>query len=226
MRASSRPTRPRRSALAGLAIVGSAALLAGCGGTATSQQNANTAEGKELFQQKCGSCHVLEDAGTQGQVGPNLDDAFEFSRAQGFHESTFFEVTLEQMKIPGPPMPEFDDPDDDANYLEEDQLVSVASYVASVAGRPGPGAGAAAGSDDPMEIFVASCGSCHVLEDAGTTGQVGPNLDEAQPGLEAAVTQITNGGGGMPPFEGVLTEEQIQALAEYLVEATGGGSRR
>ena len=65
-----------------------------------------------------------------------------------------------------------------------------------------------------------------MLEAAGTTGTTGPNLDEVQPSLEEAVTQITNGGGGMPPFEGVLTEEQIQALAEYLVEATGGGSRR
>ena len=30
--------------------------------------------GRELFVQSCGSCHTLEAAGTQGAIGPNLDD--------------------------------------------------------------------------------------------------------------------------------------------------------
>ena len=32
------------------------------------------AQGKQLFQQNCGTCHTLADAGTQGKVGPNLDE--------------------------------------------------------------------------------------------------------------------------------------------------------
>ena len=38
--------------------------------------------------QKCGGCHTLADAGTQGQIGPNLDDAFAVAREQGFEEPT------------------------------------------------------------------------------------------------------------------------------------------
>ena len=78
-----------------------------------------------------------------------------------------------------------------------------------------------AGGDDPKLLFESNCGSCHVLADAGTSGTIGPNLDQAKPGLQKAITQITNGGGGMPPFKGQLTQEQIRALAQYLVRVAG-----
>jgi mono/diheme cytochrome c family protein len=71
------------------------------------------------------------------------------------------------------------------------------------------------------ELFASSgCGSCHTLADAGTTGTTGPNLDDLKPGMDAAVEQITNGGGGMPPFGGQLSEEEINAIAAYVVSAT------
>ena len=223
MRTPARGTRLRRSAAPFAGALALAALVAGCGGTATSREGADAAGGKELFQQKCGACHVLSDAGTQGQSGPNLDHAFGASREQGFEESTFFEVTLQQMQIPGAPMPQFDEPADEANYLAEEDRVAVAAYVASVAGKPG--AGDARQAEDPKSIFTASCGSCHTLADAETMGATGPNLDDTKPGLEEAARQIAKGGNGMPPFEGQLTDEQIQALAEYIVEATGGRRR-
>jgi mono/diheme cytochrome c family protein len=73
-------------------------------------------------------------------------------------------------------------------------------------------------------IFAsAGCGSCHTLADAGTSGTVGPNLDETKPDLETAYVQILNGGGGMPPYEGQLSEQEIADLAAYVVQATGGG---
>ena len=196
--------------------------MAGCGATTTTREGVNIERGKELFQQKCGSCHVLADAGTAGTVGPNLDDGF-IARKQGFDESLYFELTLEQMDIPGPPMPEFDEPADKENYLTDEQRIAVAAYVASVAGKPReqPAAGGA-GEDDPKAIFTGSCGSCHVLEAAGTAGTAGPNLDESRPGLEEAEHQIAEGGGGMPAFKDQLSDEQIQALAEYIVESTRG----
>jgi cytochrome c6 len=210
-------TRSRRSwarAAAALALIAAAT---GCTGAAPSREGADTTGGKELFSQKCGQCHVLADAGTAGQTGPNLDDALGLPRAQGLEDSTLFAVTLRQMSIPAPPMPDFDEPDDKQNYLSKEQRVSIAAYVADVAGkRPKQQA------NDPKAIFTSSCGSCHTLADAGTTGTVGPNLDDTKPGLERAVSQITSGGGGMPPFKGRLSEEQIQALAEYVVESTGG----
>ena len=74
------------------------------------------------------------------------------------------------------------------------------------------------------EIFVgtAGCSSCHTLADAGSTGTVGPNLDALKPSYDAVVTQVTNGGGGMPPFKDTLSEQQIQDVAAYVSSATQG----
>jgi mono/diheme cytochrome c family protein len=219
-----RSTRGTRRNLAGAALTATALVavlaLSGCGAQTTSRAGASTAGGEELFVQRCGGCHVLAAARTLGTVGPNLDQAFGPARDDGFEDSTFFEVTLEQMKIPGygSPMPEFDNPDDPDNYLPEEDLVAIAAYVASVAGIPP--VGGQPGADDPKALFTTACGSCHVLADAGTSGTVGPNLDDAKPALEAAIAQITNGGGGMPAFKDQLSEAEIQALAQYIVDVT------
>jgi cytochrome c553 len=94
---------------------------------------------------------------------------------------------------------------------------------AETGGGEGEGSGGAPGDAAAGgEIFASQgCGSCHVLEEAGSTGAVGPNLDESQVDLEQAVEQITNGGGGMPPFGGRLSEEEIQNVAAFVVESQG-----
>jgi mono/diheme cytochrome c family protein len=69
-------------------------------------------------------------------------------------------------------------------------------------------------------VFVANCGSCHTLADAGTTGNVGPNLDSLAPAYDRVVTQVTNGGVQMPPFKDSLSEQQIQDVAAYVSSAT------
>jgi mono/diheme cytochrome c family protein len=66
----------------------------------------------------------------------------------------------------------------------------------------------------------AGCGGCHVLEAAGTSGSVGPNLDESQPDFELAVDRVTNGSGAMPSFSDQLSEQQIRDVAAYVVEST------
>jgi cytochrome c553 len=81
----------------------------------------------------------------------------------------------------------------------------------------GGGGDAAAGE----AIFVESCGSCHTLEEAGTSGTVGPNLDDSTLDLQAVVEQVTNGGGAMPPFEGQLSEEEIQNVSAFVVASQG-----
>ena len=78
----------------------------------------------------------MQDAATAGTVGPDLDDAFRAARSKaggGFDESTFFQITLDQMRLAAPPMPDFDEP---PQKLPEDQLVDIAAYVATVAGEP------------------------------------------------------------------------------------------
>jgi cytochrome c551 len=66
------------------------------------------------------------------------------------------------------------------------------------------------------EIFVANCGSCHTLSDAGTSGTVGPSLDGIGLDVAAVETQVRNGGGGMPAFEGQLTDAEITAVSTYV----------
>jgi cytochrome c oxidase subunit I len=72
------------------------------------------------------------------------------------------------------------------------------------------------------EIFAsAGCGGCHALEAAGSSGSVGPNLDESQPDLALAVDRVKNGAGAMPAFEDELSEQQIVDVSTYVVENTG-----
>jgi cytochrome c oxidase subunit II len=84
----------------------------------------------------------------------------------------------------------------------------------------GGGTGGEGGQVNPEEAFVSNCGSCHTLSKANTNGQVGPSLDDLQLPPDAVERQIRRGGGGMPPFEGTLSDAQIQALVQYL---TGSG---
>jgi mono/diheme cytochrome c family protein len=66
------------------------------------------------------------------------------------------------------------------------------------------------------------CGGCHVLEAAGSSGEVGPNLDESQPSFELAVDRVTNGSGAMPSFSDQLSEQQIADVATYVSTTAGG----
>jgi cytochrome c6 len=88
----------------------------------------------------------------------------------------------------------------------------------------GEGGGGEQGGDAAAgeSVFAsAGCGGCHVLEAAGTSGSVGPNLDESQPDFELAVDRVTNGSGAMPSFSDRLSEQQIRDVAAYVVESTG-----
>jgi mono/diheme cytochrome c family protein len=71
------------------------------------------------------------------------------------------------------------------------------------------------------EVFVANCGSCHTLSDAGTSGATGPNLDEIGLPASEVEEQVRNGGGGMPAFEGQLTEDEIAQVAAYVAANDG-----
>ena len=196
----------RGAALLGLAT---ALLAAGCGTGGVSKGGDQDA-GKKLFLAKCGGCHTMADAGTHGTSGPNLDDAFGPSRKQGFKAETIQQVVRQQIQLAEPPMPQ--------DLVKGGDADDVAAYVATVAGS---GATAAKSSTSGKDIFVANCGSCHTLADAGTSGNVGPNLDQLKPPLQIVQHQVINGGGGMPAFKGTLTAQQITAVAKYVSSAAG-----
>ena len=67
------------------------------------------------------------------------------------------------------------------------------------------------------------CGSCHTLKDAGTSGTVGPNLDETKPSFDKVVERVTLGKSPMPAFKGTLTPQQIADVAEYVSSVAGSG---
>jgi mono/diheme cytochrome c family protein len=71
-------------------------------------------------------------------------------------------------------------------------------------------------------LGASGCGACHTLADAGTTGAVGPNLDDAQPSYERAAVTVTNGRGGMPAFGGQLSDQEIADVSQYIADATAG----
>jgi mono/diheme cytochrome c family protein len=95
----------------------------------------------------------------------------------------------------------------------------------NVAQSPSPSGGQVA---EGKAIFKGNCAGCHTLADAGTTGIVGPNLDQSKPPKALVVERVTNGKGAMPSFTDrfsgapFLTDAQVQAVADYVSSATGG----
>jgi len=123
---------------AALALAAALALLgSGCG----REQEPDLVAGKELFVQKCASCHRLKRANAQGVQGPNLDEAFGTARREGMTEATVRGIVRRQIANVrrGSIMPR--------NLVEGADAGDVAAYVGRVAGQPGqdPGALASAG---------------------------------------------------------------------------------
>jgi mono/diheme cytochrome c family protein len=84
---------------------------------------------------------------------------------------------------------------------------------------PGGGGDATAGK----AVFAsAGCSGCHTLAAAGSSGNVGPNLDAAKPSFDKVVERVTNGKGVMPSFKGQLSEQQILDVAAFVSESTRG----
>ena len=63
-----------------------------------------------------------------------------------------------------------------------------------------------------------NCSTCHTLLDAGSNGDIGPNLNEIKPSFEKIVMAVSNGIGVMPAYEGILTSKEIEAVAIYVSE--------
>jgi mono/diheme cytochrome c family protein len=125
---------PRALRTAPLLVAGAAA-LAVLGGCEAKQGDGDLINGKKLFVQKCGSCHILARANARGTTGPNLDQAFTRAIKDGFRRDVIRSVTEKQILYPNinGVMP--------AKLVTGRDAEDVAAYVAYAAARPGKDTG-------------------------------------------------------------------------------------
>jgi mono/diheme cytochrome c family protein len=219
-----------RSLLATLLVAAAALSLAACG-----RDEPDLSNGKALFTERCGTCHILGRAGTQGTTGPDLDAAFRSALADGMDRETVEGIVHDQILNPrkNSAMP--------AELVTGEDARDVAAYVGFAAAKTGEDQGALAqaglaGATTGEQIFTAAgCAGCHTLAKANASGTIGPSLDElAQVAGEQEGTPedfvreslldpdavVAEGfqAGVMPSFEGRLNDEQLQTLVEYLLE--------
>ena len=216
----------------------------------------------------CGACHTLADAGTTGTIGPDLDAAFAQALKVGETEGTVRQVVRGQIAYAitttstgAPGMPK--------NLVTGNDARDVAAYVAAAvvkdtaggtatpaapaptpapAPAPAPATGggggtaASEGATAGKKVFLGAggCGACHTLKDAGTTGTVGPKLDNVaadalkagkgplaayvKQSIEDPNAYIVPGfpNGVMPPdFKQTLTAKQIADLVAYILAVAG-----
>jgi mono/diheme cytochrome c family protein len=227
-------TRNTVTALAALGAVALAMALGACG-----RNDPNLETGKAKFVEKCGSCHTLARAGTQGTTGPNLDTAFQAALRDGIDRDTIEGIVHKQILHPrvDSQMP--------AGLVKGDEAGDVAAYVGYAANRSGEDQGALASAGlaqakTGQQIFTAAgCAGCHTFTPAKSTGNIGPNLDQLktqagkiEPGksadeyiresIEDPSAFIVKGyPNAMPSFKGRLTDAQIKALIDFLLQKGG-----
>jgi plastocyanin len=163
-----------------LALGAVVAAAGGVGGCNLADSGTNLVNGKEQFVARCGSCHVLARAGTTGVTGPNLDEAFQRARQDGFGESTFEGLVKAQIASPnrrdsrdpatGDPLPKMP-----ADLVKGEDAEDVAAYVAHAAAKRG--------------------------EDGGQLAQVGAAQAEGTAEAENGVLEIPADPGGSLTYE-------------------------
>ena len=220
--------RPRITLFPLLAIAAAAVVLPGC----DLQENADAENGRQLFVENCGTCHALKEAGTQAEIGPDLDAAFKQARQDGMDQDTIEGIVESQIENP-----RVTDPDDPAymppELLTGDDAVDAAAYVASVAGVPGIEPPIPPDAPPGAQVFLAQgCSSCHTLAAANATGAVGPNLDEVIPGMSTKEIEESSGAppakiaqgfgpGIMPNTYGDLPPTDLKDLVDFLASDAG-----
>jgi mono/diheme cytochrome c family protein len=206
--------RPRRLApLAASALV--AALAAsGCG----REEESDMVKGKALYTQKCGSCHLLNRAGTKGTQGPNLDEAFGPSRRDGLGERTVEGVVLRQIAHvrKSSKMPK--------DLVTGKDAKDVAAYVAMVAGQPGKDTGALANAGRPKvstKPIVAKGGTLKI--DADPTGALAfvTSKATAKPG---SLMFVSVNKASIP--HNIALKDSGGKLIKEGPDVTGGGSSK
>ena len=167
--------RVRSTFVAIPALLAAAALvvaLSGC--SAKGDANADQVKGKQLFVQRCGSCHTLNRAGTKGTTGPNLDAAFARAKQDGFGTAAIRGIVYEQILFPNREgkMP--------AKLVDGQNAHDVAAYVGRVAAAPGKDSGALASVGQAQQKPLATAKGGKLVIPADPTGQLLYTFKNAQ----------------------------------------------
>ena len=182
---------------------------------------------------------MLARAGTAGTQGPSLDAAFQTALSDGFDRDTVEGVVHKQILHPrkNSSMP--------AGLVKGEEARDVAAYVGYAVDRSGEDQGALATAGLAQaktgeQIFTAAgCAGCHTFTPAGSTGNIGPDLND----LKSAAAEFGEGkppedyvqesilqpdafvvpgfSNAMPSYEGRLSDEQLKTLVEYLLQSGG-----
>jgi len=211
------------------------ALVAGCGAETSANITGDFQDrGRQLFNAKCGTCHVMAQAASQGVQGPNLDTAFAAAREAGLDEDTVKGVVKYQILHPRPSVPGYPGVNMPADIVTGNDLQDVAAYVARYAGVPGAKPPVAPGEGPGAQVYAnQGCGSCHILAAAESAGVLGPNLNTNIPKMSRAKIEesIVNPGAVqakgyenavMPNRWSNLPPQELEQLIDFLVDSTSG----
>lgn len=127
---------PGRSVRRSVTLLAAGGLVTALGACSIKDDEPDLIAGKQLFVQRCGSCHQLNRAETRGQVGPNLDAAFRRALGDGFGRSAVAGMVERQIAHPTvvpASSPIYMPPD----LVRGEAAGDVAAYVAQVVALPG-----------------------------------------------------------------------------------------
>jgi mono/diheme cytochrome c family protein len=229
------------------AVLTAALSISACGTQRITVPKANKQiyHGAVLFSERCAGCHTLYAAGTHGSA-PNIRTAQAISgpnfnvRCERPIDRVLY--AIENGGFSGAYMPQ--------NVVVGQDAVDVAKFVATYAGAKAPkqvgeescdqkkigSLPAAPSTTTPasgssssgavsvaagMSVFKTNCAVCHTLAAAGSTGTVGPNLDQLKPSDALVIHQVTFGGGVMPAFGHTLSQSQIKSVALFVSSVAG-----
>jgi plastocyanin len=214
----------------GRVVIGSVVTTLALTGCQLKNGGEDLVNGKKQFVANCAACHTLARAGASGVTGPNLDEAFRQSRADGIKDSTFAGVVEQQIAHPNRNVQV--DPSNEKpltlmkpGLVKGDNARDVAAYVASAVAEPGQdtgplaavgvakAAGTATEKSGTLDIPVAATGLAYKFKDAtATAGQVTIKSENPQPtqhdiaiqgnGVNAKGEVVTS--GGVSQFQATL----------------------
>ena len=170
---------------------------------AQTADEALVAEGEELFETNCSSCHGPEGRGTS--LGPPLEGVGA--------ASADFNLRTGRMPLPNPTAPTLRKPP----AFDEDEIEALVAYIASLGeGPPIPEVDMESGSvSEGAGLFLDNCAPCHGA--TGNGGAVGgnafaPSLQPSEP-LDIAEAPIV-GPGQMPKFS--FADDERNSIVAYV----------